>query len=38
MTPQVSYSIPVSLEDTDKYIEFADGHYFTENQKGKIQI
>ena len=29
MTPAVSYFIPVSLEDTDKYIEGADGHHVT---------
>ena len=26
MTPQVSYFIASSLEDTDKYIEVSDGH------------
>ena len=30
MTPEVSYFIPGSLEDTDKYIEVADGHHITE--------
>ena len=34
MTPQVSDYIPCSLEDTDKYVEVADGHYVTEKQKG----
>ena len=29
MTPEVSYFIPVSLEDTDKYIEVAVGHHVT---------
>ena len=29
ITPEVSYFIPGSLEDTDKYIEFADGHHVT---------
>ena len=27
MTPEVSDCIPGSLEDTDKYIEVADGHH-----------
>ena len=27
MTPEVSYFIPVSLEDTDKHIKVADGHH-----------
>ena len=30
--------IPGSLEDTDKYIEVADGHHVTEKQKGQVQI
>ena len=38
MTPQVSYFIPGSLEDTDKHIEVADGHNVTANQKGQVQI
>ena len=29
MTPEVSDFIPVTLEDTDKYIEYADGHHVT---------
>ena len=33
MTPEVSDFIPGSLEDTDKYIEVADGHHVTEKQK-----
>ena len=33
MTPEVSDSIPVSLEDTDKYIEVADGHHVTAKTK-----
>ena len=37
MTPQVSYFIPGSLEDTDTYIEVADGHHVTVKQKGIIQ-
>ena len=38
MTPQVSNFIPGSLEDTDKYIEVADGHYVTAKQKLQVQI
>ena len=38
MTPEVSYFIPGSLEDTDKYIEVADGHHVTAKQKGQVQI
>ena len=38
MTPQVSYFITGSLEDTDKHIEVADGHHVTAKQKGKVQI
>ena len=34
MTPEVSDFILVSLEDTDKYIEVADGHHVTAKQKG----
>ena len=37
MTPQVSYFIPSLLEDTDKYIEVADGHHITAKQKGQVQ-
>ena len=37
MTPEVSYFIPGSLEDTDKYIEVADGHHVTAKQKGQAQ-
>ena len=33
MTPEVSYFIPGSLEDRDKYIEVADGHHVTEKIK-----
>ena len=36
MTPDVSDFIPVSLEDTDKHIEVADGHHVTEKQKGQV--
>ena len=38
MTLEVSDFIPVSLEDTDKYIEVADGHHVTAKQKGQVQI
>ena len=38
MTPEDSDFIPGSLEDTDKYIEDADGHHVTEKQKGQVQI
>ena len=36
MTPEVSDFIPGSLEDTDKYIEFSDGHHVT--VKKKLQV
>ena len=29
MTPEVSYFIPGSLDDTDKHIEVLDGHHVT---------
>ena len=35
---QVSYFIPGSLEDTDKYIKFADGFHVTAKKKGQVQI
>ena len=38
MTPKVSDFIRVSLEDTDKNIEVADGHHVTIKQKGQVQI
>ena len=38
MTPQVSDFIPGSLEDLDKYVEVADGHYVTAKKKGKLRI
>ena len=38
MTPEVSDFIPGTLEDTDKYIEVADGHHVTAKQKGRVQI
>ena len=37
MTPQVSDFIPGSLEDTDKYIEVADGHHVTTKSRGQVQ-
>ena len=36
MSPEVSNFIPESLEDTDKYIEVADGHHVT--AKGQVWI
>ena len=36
--PEVSDFIPGSLEDTDKYIEVADGHHVTAKQKGQVRI
>ena len=38
MTPEVSDFIPGSLEDTDKFIEVADGHHVTAKQKGSVRI
>ena len=38
MTPEVTDFIPGSLEDTYKYIEFADGHHITAKQKGSVRI
>ena len=38
MTPEVSYFIPGTLEDTDKYIEVAEGHHVTEKQKHQVRI
>ena len=38
MTPEVSDFILGTLEDTDKYIEVADGHHVTAKQKGQVQI
>ena len=37
MTPQVSDFIPGSLEDTDKHIEFVDGHHVTAKKKDKYE-
>ena len=36
MTPEVPDFIPGSLEDTDKYIEVADGHHVTAKQKCQV--
>ena len=38
MTPEVTDFIPGSLEDTDKFIEIADGHHITAKQKGSVRI
>ena len=38
MTPAVTDFIPGSLEDTDKFIEVADGHRVTAKQKGSVRI
>ena len=38
MKPQLSDFISGLLEDTDKYIEVADGHHFPEKKKEQIQI
>ena len=38
MTPEVTDFIPGSLEDTYKFIEFADGHHVTAKQKGSVHI
>ena len=38
MTPEVTDFIPGSLEDTDKFIEVADGHHFMAKQKVSVRI
>ena len=38
MTPEVTDFIPGSLEDTDKFIEVADGHHVTEKQNVSVRI
>ena len=38
MTPEVSDFITSLLEDTDKYIEVADGHQVTAKKKCQVQI
>ena len=35
---EVNDFIPGTLEDTDKYIEVADGHHVTAKQKGSVRI
>ena len=37
MTPEASYFIPSSLEDTDKQIEVAEGHHITAKKKVKYE-
>ena len=37
ITPEVSYFIPCSLEDTDKHIKVADRHHVTSKQKDKYE-
>ena len=38
MIPEVSDFIPGTLEDTDKFIDVADGHHVTAKRKGQVQI
>ena len=38
MMPEVSNFIPGASEDTNKYIEVADGHHETAKQKGQVNI
>ena len=38
MTPDISYFVPVSLVETEKYIEVAYGNYVTEKQIGQVKI
>ena len=38
MTPEVTDFIPGSLEDTDKFIEVADGHHVTAKQNVSVRI
>ena len=37
-TPEVTDFIPGSLENTDKFIEVADGNHVTAKQKGSVRI
>ena len=37
MTPEVTDLIPGSLEDTDKFIEVADGHHVTAKKKDQYK-
>ena len=38
ITPEISNFIPGSLVETDKYIEVADGNFFTAKKTGEVQI
>ena len=38
MTPEILDFIPVSLVETYKYVEVADGHLATEKKTGQVQI
>ena len=38
MTPEVTDFIPGSLENTDKFIEVANGHQVTAKQRGSVRI
>ena len=38
MMSEVTDFIPGSLEDTDKFIEVADGHHVNAKQKGSVRI
>ena len=38
ITPEISNFILGSLLETDKYIEFSDGHFVTAKQRGEVQI
>ena len=38
MSPEVTDFIPGSLEDTEKFIEVADGHHVTAKQRGSVRI
>ena len=38
MKPAISYILPGSLVEIDKYIEVADGNFLTMKQPGRVQI
>ena len=38
MTTEISNFIPGSLAESDKYIEFARGHFVIEKQTGEVQM
>ena len=38
MTLEILDWIPGSFEETDKYIEVVDGHFFKAKQTGEVQI